>query len=276
MLGVQVHTVRHGLWCRGRTFWLKHKIRVAFFTHVSRIAAINMNPMQQMMQLMQQACQGNQMQPAQSNQMGQPCEMNQAGNASGMPIQSGQPQLANQMGQTGNGMLNQVADPSQMMAQMMAHMMQSAGGPPPKKYKKDDSALLNSGATLLHELPVYRLQRAIEFQQPAMDAIATDGFSKEHLSRVIWALTNVKPNLNVSNLRTESYGHLNAKIQTHMQRHIQSVSQRRFDEILMALTPLTPERVTHVTCSCLDFFRVLEEDRGEWVVWVGLSLSHVT
>ena len=273
MLGVQVHTVRHGLWCRGRTFWLKHKIRVAFFTHVSRIAAINMNPMQQMMQLMQQACQGNQMQPAQSNQMGQPCEMNQAGNASGMPIQSGQPQLANQMGQTGNGM---PTDPSQMMAQMMAHMMQSAGGPPPKKYKKDDSALLNSGATLLHELPVYRLQRAIEFQQPAMDAIATDGFSKEHLSRVIWALTNVKPNLNVSNLRTESYGHLNAKIQTHMQRHIQSVSQRRFDEILMALTPLTPERVTHVTCSCLDFFRVLEEDRGEWVVWVGLSLSHVT
>jgi hypothetical protein len=122
--------------------------------------------------------------------------------------------------------------------------------PPSKKYKKGDSAMLSTGASLLWQLPVVRIQGVVETLEPAFDGIATDGFDKETLCRIVWLLSGVKANLAVSSLRCQTYAVFNERMRVAQTRHIADVSDHRHKSILLALRPFTADRVTVLSDRC--------------------------
>ena len=82
----------------------------------------------------------------------------------------------------------------QMMQTMMAAQMQPASK---KAKKKDDGMDISTSATYLWQLPILRLQDAIEFVYKEFDPVKTDKWEMPDLMRLLWAIVQCPPNLQV-------------------------------------------------------------------------------
>ena len=127
---------------------------------------------------------------------------------------------------------------------------EDADSQPSKKYKKGDSTLLSTGATLMWQLPVMRLQSVIETLESTFDGIATNGFDKEDMCRLIYLLSGVKSNLGVSALRCESYQNFNERMLVAQNRHISDISEHRHKSILLTLRPFTADKIKQLSDRC--------------------------
>ena len=84
----------------------------------------------------------------------------------------------------------------------------------PVKYQKNDEALLTRSATYLGKLPGVRLQQLVETACKDLDPSATASADASDLSRLLYILTKLRPDVRASSLRTKNYKHLKARVKT--------------------------------------------------------------
>ncbi len=65
--------------------------------------------------------------------------------------------------------------------------------------------------------------------------------------RLLWVVTGVKPNFQVVNCRCESYAEFYSKMERATERRRADMSQSRYNSMILALQPLTEERVLRVS-----------------------------
>ena len=82
----------------------------------------------------------------------------------------------------------------------------------PVKYQKNDDALLTRSATYLGKLPVVRLQQLVEGACKELDPSATASASPSDLSRLLYMLTKLRPNVRTTSLRAKNYKQLKDRI----------------------------------------------------------------
>ena len=80
------------------------------------------------------------------------------------------------------------------------------------KYQKNDDALLTRSATNLGKLPVVRLQQLVEGACKELDPSATASASPSDLSRLLYMLTKLRPNVRTTSLRAKNYKQLKDRI----------------------------------------------------------------
>lgn len=115
-----------------------------------------------------------------------------------------------------------------------------------KKSKKEGETDLANSASVLVKLPKVRLQEAIECMHESFDATQTANLDNEHLARIIWFLSRVRPDTKLRFLRVKSYKQFCLKLVTASER-TQNKCGRHFLEMLDRLVELTPRNIVTVS-----------------------------
>ena len=82
------------------------------------------------------------------------------------------------------------------------------------KYQKNDEAFLTRSSTYLGKLTGVRLQQFVETACKDLDPSATASADPSDLSRLLYMLTKLRPDVRASSLRTKNYKHLKARVKT--------------------------------------------------------------
>ena len=111
-----------------------------------------------------------------------------------------------------------------------------------KRYKLNDEALLTNSASLMFQLPEKRIQCLIQDLVEDFDGIFLNDFSKEELMRIVYSLTGVKANQNISNLRQTTFQAFNSMMVNAQARYKASVNPTRYSQIVNTLSTANNNR----------------------------------
>ena len=107
--------------------------------------------------------------------------------------------------------------------------------------------VISSSITYLFQLPLARSQEIIEKIHEDFDSVitGTPEWTVGPLMRLLWLLTEVQPNQSISSTRCTHYCELIDKLCSQATRRQEQLSQNRYQQLILSLTPLTVEKVNH-------------------------------
>ena len=107
--------------------------------------------------------------------------------------------------------------------------------------------VISSSITYLFQLPLARAQEIIENIHEDFDSVitGTPEWTVAPLMRLLWLLTEVQPNQSISSTRCTYYSELMDKLCSQAIRRQEQLSQNRYQQLILSLTPLTVEKVNH-------------------------------
>ena len=111
---------------------------------------------------------------------------------------------------------------------------------------KPDTAISTS-VTYLFQIPLARAQEIIENIHEDFDSVitGTPEWTVAPLMRLLWLLTEVQPNQSITATRCTFYSELLDKLSSQAVRRQEQLSQNRYRQLILSLTPLTIEKVNH-------------------------------
>ena len=107
--------------------------------------------------------------------------------------------------------------------------------------------VISSSITYIFQLPLARSQEIIEKIHEDFDSVitGTPEWTVGPLMRLLWLLTEVQPNQSISSTRCIHYCELIDKLCSQATRRQEQLSQNRYQQLILSLTPLTVEKVNH-------------------------------
>ena len=107
--------------------------------------------------------------------------------------------------------------------------------------------VISSSITYIFQLPLARSQEIIEKIHEDFDSVitGTPEWTVGPLMRLLWLLTEVQPNQSISSTRCIHYCELMDKLCSQATRRQEQLSQHRYQQLILSLTPLTVAKVNH-------------------------------
>ena len=105
------------------------------------------------------------------------------------------------------------------------------------------------GPSTMFQLPKKRIQHLIQEMVPDFDGIYLNDFSKEELMRIVYSVSGVKANQNISNLRQTTFHAFNTMLMKAQDRYKAQVTPTRYSQIVNWLTTANQHREVIVDVS---------------------------